>query len=104
MKLKLKLGSAVVCLMFLTGCSSLGMLSELAAPAINFGLGLYNADTYYSKECAWYEEIKLTQSTKQWLSDSKPPEGVVKDLAKVARNNDIYKEVCDPKGEETGKK
>ena len=72
------------------------MLTELVAPVTNFGLGLYNADTYYSKECAWYEEIKLTQSTKQWLSDSKPPEGVVKDLAKVARNNDIYREICDP--------
>jgi len=79
----------------LTGCS-VGLLTELVAPVTNFGLGLYNADTYYSKECAWYEEIKLTQSTKQWLSDSKPPEGVVKDLAKVARNNDIYREVCDP--------
>ncbi len=95
MKLKLKLGSAVVCLTFLTGCSA-SILTELVAPVTNFGLGLYNADTYYSKECAWYEEIKLTQSTKQWLSDSKPPEGVVKDLAKVARNNDIYREVCDP--------
>ena len=94
MKRKLKLGSAVVCLMFLTGCS---VLTELAAPVANFGLGLYNADTYYSKECAWYEEIKLTQSTKQWLTDNNPSEGVVKDLAKVARNNDIYKEVCDSK-------
>ena len=96
MKRKLKLGSAVVCLMFWTGCS-VGILSELAAPVANFGLGLYNADTYYSKECAWYEEIKLTQSTKQWLTDNTPSEGVVKDLAKVARNNDIYKEVCDSK-------
>jgi len=78
----------------LTGCS-VGLLTELVAPVTNFGLGLYNADTYYSKECAWYEEIKLTQSTKQWLTDNKPPEGVVKDLAKVARNNDIYREVCD---------
>ena len=86
----------MVCLTFLTGCSA-SILTELVAPVTNFGLGLYNADTYYSKECAWYEEIKLTQSTKQWLSDSKPPEGVVKDLAKVARNNDIYREVCDPK-------
>jgi len=97
MKLKQRFVTGLVCLMFLTGCSSLGMLSELAAPAVNFGLGLYNADTYYSKECAWYEEIKLTPATKQWLTDSKPPEGVVKDLAKVARNNDIYKEVCDPR-------
>ena len=96
MKRKLKLGSAVVCLMFLTGCSA-SILTELVAPVTNFGLGLYNADTYYSKECAWYEEIKLTQSTKQWLTDNNPPEGVVKDLDKVARNNDIYKEVCDSK-------
>lgn len=96
MKRKLKLGSAVVCLMFWTGCSA-SILTELVAPVTNFGLGLYNADTYYSKECAWYEEIKLTQSTKQWLTDNNPPEGVVKDLAKVARNNDIYKEVCDSK-------
>ena len=96
MKLKLKLGSVLICLTFLTGCS-VGLLSELVAPITNFGLGLYNADTYYSKECAWYEEIKLTPATKQWLTDSKPPAGVVKDLAKVARNNDIYKEVCDPK-------
>ena len=59
MKLKLKLGSVVVCLMFLTGCSA-SILTELVAPVTNFGLGLYNADTYYSKECAWYEEIKLT--------------------------------------------
>ena len=86
----------------MTGCSA-SILTELVAPVTNFGLGLYNADTYYSKECAWYEEIKLTQETKQWLTESKPPEGVIKDLAKVARNNDIYKEVCDPKDEETGK-
>jgi hypothetical protein len=97
MKLKLKFVSVLICLTFLTGCS-VGLLSELVAPVTNFGLGLYNADTYYSKECAWYEEIKLTPATKQWLTDSKPPAGVVKDLAKVARNNDIYKEVCDPKG------
>ena len=96
MKLKQRFVTGLVCLTFLTGCSA-SILSELAAPVANFGLGLYNADTYYSKECAWYEEIKLTQSTKQWLTESKPPEGVVKDLAKVARNNDIYKEVCDPK-------
>ena len=102
MKLKLKLGSVVVCLMFLTGCSA-SILTELVAPVTNFGLGLYNADTYYSKECAWYEEIKLTQSTKQWLTDNKPPEGVVKDLAKVARNNDIYREVCDPKDDKKEK-
>ena len=96
MKLRLKLGIVMIYLTFLTGCSA-SILTELVAPVTNFGLGLYNADTYYSKECAWYEEIKLSQSTKQWITDNKPPEGVVKDLAKVARNNDIYKEVCDVK-------
>ena len=96
MKRKPKLGIVVVCLTFSTGCS-VGLLTELVAPVTNFGLGLYNADTYYSKECAWYEEIKFTQGTKQWIADSNPPDGVVKDLAKVARNNDIYKEVCDSK-------
>lgn len=95
MKLKLKLGTVVVCLTFLTGCSSLGMLSELAAPAANFGLGLYNADTYYSKECAWYEPVWFSKETKKWIKKAIPPSGVIKDLSKVARNNDIFKEVCD---------
>ena len=36
------------------GCS-VGLLTELVAPITNFGLNLYNADTYYSKECAWYK-------------------------------------------------
>ena len=83
----------------MTGCS-LGLLSELVAPVTNFGLGLYNADTYYSKECAWYEEIKFNSATKQWLIKNNPPEAVIKDLSKVARNNDIYKEVCDERTDE----
>jgi len=80
--------------MSLTACS---MVGELVAPTANFALGLYNADTYYSKECAWYEEIKLDPATKQWLTDNNPPKIVITDLSKVARNNDIYKEVCEPK-------
>jgi len=83
----------------LTGCST-AILSELAAPVANFGLGLYNADTYYSKECAWYEEVKMSQDTKQWLLQNNPPPIVSEDLAQVAKNNDIYKQVCDPKPEE----
>ena len=79
--------------MFLTGCSSI--LTEMAAPAANFGLGLYNADSYYSKECLWYEPVKFTPETKEWISKNSPPGVVVKDIAKVARNNDLYKEVCD---------
>ena len=82
----------MVFLTFLTGCSSI--LTEMAAPAANFGLGLYNADDYYSKECMWYEKVEFSPQTKEWLKTSSPPEVVVKDLGKVARNNDIYKEVC----------
>ena len=67
----------------------------MIAPVANFGLGLYNADTYYSKECAWYEKVEFSPQTKEWLKTSHPPEVVVKDLGKVARNNDIYKEVCE---------
>jgi len=89
--------------MFSTGCSIGDLASQLAAPIASFGLGLYNADTYYSKECAWYEEVKLTPITKQWITDSKPPEVVIKDLAKIARNNDIYKEVCDERKEDSTK-
>ena len=80
--------------MFLTGCS-VGILSELVAPVTNFGLGLYNADTYYSKECAWYEEVNFAATTKAWIIESKPDPVALKDFAKVARNNDIFKEVCD---------
>jgi len=92
MKLKLKLGSVLFCLTFLTGCSLVG---ELVAPTANFALGLYNADTYYSKECAWYEEVNFSATTKAWIIENKPDPEAVKDFAKVARNNDIYKEVCD---------
>tara|TARA_R110000824_G_scaffold382204_1_gene575336 strand:+ start:1232 stop:1480 length:249 start_codon:yes stop_codon:yes gene_type:complete len=78
--------------MSLTGCSLVG---ELAAPAANFALGLYNADTYYSKECAWYEPVWFSKETKEWIKKAKPDPVALKDFAKVARNNDIFKEVCD---------
>tara|TARA_B100000470_G_scaffold72642_1_gene55496 strand:- start:843 stop:1088 length:246 start_codon:yes stop_codon:yes gene_type:complete len=78
----------------------MGILSELAAPVANFGLGLYNADTYYSKECAWYGQVKFSEDTKQWLLQNNPPPIVSEDLAQVAKNNDIYLEVCDPKDTE----
>jgi hypothetical protein len=77
--------------MSLTGCS---VLPQMAAPAANFGLGLYNADSYYSKECLWYEPVQLSAETKEWITKNKPTGVVVKDLAKVARNNDLYNEVC----------
>ena len=79
--------------MFSTGCSL--PLVELIPPVFNFALGFYDHNDYYSKECLWYDEVKLNEKTKQWLIDNKPPEIVSKDLAVVSRNNDIYKEVCE---------
>ena len=74
------------------GCS---IATQMIAPVANFAIGLYNADDYYSKECLWYNEVKLNDDTKKWLLESNPPEGVSKDLSTVSRNNDLYKEVCD---------
>ena len=92
MKLKLRLGIVLVCLTFWTGCS---ILPELVAPAANFAIGFYDHDDYYSKECLWYDEVKLNEETKKWFLENNPPEVVSKDLAVVSRNNDIYKEVCE---------
>ena len=92
MQLKQKFEIGLVCLTFLTGCSF--PLMELIPPAANFALGFYDHNDYYSKECLWYDEIKLNDGTKKWLLESNPPEIVSKDLSKVSRNNDIYKEVC----------
>ena len=95
MRLKLKSGSVVVCLMCLTGCSGLGMLSELAAPVANFGLGLYNADTYVTKDCQWYEPVWFSKETKEWLKKVNPPPVVISDLGKVSYNNDLALELCE---------
>ena len=84
----------MVCLTFWTGCS---ILPELVAPAANFAIGFYDHDDYYSKECLWYDEVKLNEATKKWFLENNPPEVVSKDLAVVSRNNDIYKEVCETK-------
>ena len=92
MKLKLKLGLVAVCLMFSMGCSSI--LTQLIPPLANAVIGFYDANDYYSKECLWYDEVKLNDETKKWLLESNPPEIVSEDLSKVSRNNDIYKEVC----------
>ena len=91
MKLKLRLGTVLVCLMSSMGCS---VVVEMLPSVANFAIGLYNADDYYSKECLWYNEVKLNDDTKKWLLESNPPEGVSKDLSTVSRNNDLYKEVC----------
>ena len=92
MKLKQRFGIGLVCLMFSTGCSF--PIVDLIPPMFNFALGFYDHNDYYSKECLWYDEIKLNDDTKKWLLESNPPEIVSEDLSKVSRNNDIYKEVC----------
>lgn len=73
------------------GCS---VIVEMLPSLANFTIGLYNADDYYSKECLWYNEVKMNDETKKWLLESNPPESVSKDLSTVSRNNDLYKEVC----------
>ena len=93
MQLKQKFGIGLVCLMFSTGCSGFPIV-ELIPPVFNFALGFYDHNDYYSKECLWYDEIKLNDDTKEWLLESNPPEIVAQDLSKVSRNNDIYREVC----------
>jgi len=92
MKRRRKLGLELACLMFWTGCSF--PLVELIPPIANFALGFYDHNDYYSKECLWYDEVRLNDDTKKWLLESNPPEIVSKDLSKVAKNNDLYKEVC----------
>ena len=82
----------MVCLMFSTGCSF--PWATVIPPLANAVIGFYDANDYYSKECLWYDEVKLNQATKEWLLESNPPEIVSEDLAQVSRNNDIYKEVC----------
>ena len=67
---------------------------ELIPPVANFALGFYDHNDYYSKECLWYDEIKLNNDTNKWLLESNPPEIASEDLSKVSRNNDIYREVC----------
>ena len=93
MQLKQKFGIGLVCLMFSMGCSGFPIV-ELIPPVFNFALGFYDHNDYYSKECLWYDEIKLNDDTKKWLLESNPPEIVSEDLSKVSRNNDIYREVC----------
>tara|TARA_Y100001951_G_scaffold21267_1_gene16236 strand:+ start:1234 stop:1491 length:258 start_codon:yes stop_codon:yes gene_type:complete len=75
----------------------------MLAPVLNFAIGFYDHDDYYSKECLWYDEVKLNDETKKWFLESNPPEIVSKDLAQVSRNNDIYREVCKEDKSVTGK-
>ena len=75
----------------------------MLAPVFNFAIGFYDHDDYYSKECLWYDEVKLNDETKKWFLESNPPEIVSKDLAQVSRNNDIYREVCKEDKSVTGK-
>ena len=80
--------------MFLTGCS---IASELVAPTANFALGLYDANTYVSKDCMWYKTVVLTPETKEWISSNNPPDYLVRDLSAIAMNNDLAKELCSEK-------
>ena len=80
--------------MFLTGCS---IAYDLVAPVANFGLGLYNADTYVTKDCQWYEPVWFSKETKEWIKKSKPPPVVISDLGKVSYNNDLALELCEDK-------
>ena len=83
----------MVCLTFSTGCSSI--LTQLIPPLVNAAIGFYDANDYYSKECLWYDEVKLNDETIKWLLEINPPEIVGKDLSQVAKNNDLYKEGCE---------
>ena len=80
--------------LFLTGCS---IAYDLVAPVANFGLGLYNADTYVTKDCQWYEPVWFSKETKEWIKKSKPPPVVISDLGKVSYNNDLALELCENK-------
>ena len=82
MKLRLKLGIVLVCLTFSLGCSFPWI--EVVAPVANFAIGFYDHDDYYSKECLWYDEVKLNEETKKWFMENNPPEVVSKDLSKVS--------------------
>ena len=77
--------------MYLTACS---VASEMVAPAGNFLLGLYNADTYVTKDCLFYEPVWFSEETKRYIEQLDPPSTFIKDISKVARNNDIFKEAC----------
>ena len=76
----------------LTGCS---IAYDLVAPVANFGLGLYNADTYVTKDCQWYEPVWFSKETKEWLKKVNPPPVVISDLGKVSYNNDLALELCE---------
>ena len=74
------------------GCS---IATEMIAPLGNFALGMYNADTYITKDCKWYEKVMFSPETKEWFRDNSPPLFVIDDLKKVSYNNDMAKELCD---------
>jgi hypothetical protein len=97
MKRKLKSISAAACLTLLTGCS---IAYDLVAPVANFGLGLYNADTYVTKDCQWYEPVWFSKETKEWLKKADPPPVVISDIGKVSYNNDLALELCEDKEKE----
>lgn len=90
---KLKCVIVLVCLTFLTGCN-IATATTLISSATDLAVNLWDRNTYYTKECLWYEQVELSDGSKEWIRSNEPPDHVVKDLSVVAKNNDIYREVC----------
>ena len=97
MKPRLRLLSVWVLVILSTGCS---MLTSMAPAVGNFALNLYNADTYVTKDCQWYEPAWFSKETKDWLKKVNPPPEVIADIGKVSYNNDLALELCEDKEKE----
>ena len=78
----------------LSGCEVVPYIPAIA----NFGLTLWDRNTYVTKECLWYEPVKFDEKTKTWIQISNPTHSVLADLKKVVKNNDLYAKAC-PDGE-----
>ena len=86
--------SLKICLILWIGCSGCAVATEMIAPTANFVMGLYDADTYITKDCAWFSPVKFTPETKAWYTQADPPAYVLDDLKQVAFNNDMALELC----------
>lgn len=90
---KLKCGIVLALTILLQGCN-LATVTTLFSSATDLAINVWDRNTYYTKECLWYEKVELSDGSKQWILSNEPPEHVVKDLSVVAKNNDMYREVC----------
>ena len=81
-------------MILLNGCSVVPHLPAIA----NFGLNLWDRNTYVTKDCLWYEPIIFDEETKTWIKTNNPTHSVLADLKKVVKNNDLYAKAC-PDGE-----